>query len=408
MGVTVAPKDLLPAADVTADSHVLSDYLSPRGADLHKVYFDFLRSQLPRRRQSYDSASSRLQSAAKEMVEEPGERPDVLPDAQPDTLSAKCIQEGGSCASFQQCDTSSHIYKGYCASDYSAVCCVPRRTICEANDGICTDDSEACLAAGEIMGRKYNLRFYTWMQCNTSHVCCRPSQAFNPGPAQQAALEDEEEEEYEDEEEEEFVDVGAPARRVTIGQKVRPVKGFAGLVNPQYEEYPGNSRAAGGSPRLAARGAQAGQSGRRVVGGYRPLPRPRALPQVLPGYGLPRPLPNQRRQTARSLNPGYASNSGLYPGLDEYFAAYANPGPAVRTSAYSALPSRTSAYATSPSRSNAYATSPIRTNAYAAAPQRTNAYLTSYPGQGNVPVQASYHQSSSAANPHSLFGNIFL
>jgi hypothetical protein len=29
------------------------------------------------------------------------------------------------------------------------------------------------------MGRKYDLRFYAWMQCNQTHVCCRPSKKSN-------------------------------------------------------------------------------------------------------------------------------------------------------------------------------------------------------------------------------------
>lgn len=89
-------------------------------------------------------------------------------------LADKCSKEQGFCASFQGCDTVTHIYKGYCSSDYSQVCCVPRLSVCEANDGLCTDDREACEAAGAIMSQKYNIEFFTWMTCDSSRVCCRP------------------------------------------------------------------------------------------------------------------------------------------------------------------------------------------------------------------------------------------
>jgi hypothetical protein len=89
-------------------------------------------------------------------------------------LSAKCRDEGGECESFTGCNTVTHIYKGYCKTDYSQVCCVPRSLVCDSHDGICTDDPEACEAAGAIMGIKYQIQFKTWLTCNATHTCCRP------------------------------------------------------------------------------------------------------------------------------------------------------------------------------------------------------------------------------------------
>lgn len=89
-------------------------------------------------------------------------------------LAAKCSAEQGFCTTFNGCDTVSHIYKGYCATDYSEVCCVARLTVCEASEGLCTEDASACDAAAAIMSQKYEIEFFTWMSCDANRVCCRP------------------------------------------------------------------------------------------------------------------------------------------------------------------------------------------------------------------------------------------
>lgn len=119
--------------------------------------------------------ASKQQDIGKKLLELP-----IDVKSEPEQLRSTCEEkEGGTCTSFRGCDTAVSVYKGYCTTDYSQVCCVSRKTVCEMNDGICTDDGEACVAAGEIMGRKYNLKFYTWMPCNRTHVCCRPSRKSN-------------------------------------------------------------------------------------------------------------------------------------------------------------------------------------------------------------------------------------
>ena len=446
MGVTVAPGDVKRSRDVTRRTHdATPEYDVTSNQDLQRVYLDFLRSQWPttsygldkylttssydNNEAAYDDSESNsdqnddevydayddviveptsravtLQSAAKELSEKLSSQ---LVEKLPKSLSSKCIMEGGTCASFSQCDTTSHIYKGYCATDYSSVCCVPRQTVCQANDGICTSDRQACVAAGEIMGRKYNLRFYTWMDCNSTHVCCRPSQAFI-APKQAAASDESEDNDVsgggntDELEDDDYEEETSRKRKPSIGKRVRAPKGFRGAVNPEFEEYADdsddNDDNSGGERVVRTRGRPRVNSPPRRNGAIlRRSPPPVAQSPVasplIPAYGFPlyqqqqgqpppaaqlppQPLPPPPNAAPRPVN-AYTSNSALYPNIVDYVATYTNTNPVV--------------------------------------PSRGNAYAASYPDQGTLvtqnrlPVQASYSQgSSAAAHPSSLFGNIFL
>ena len=160
MQTTLSPKELKEVAELESDDYYNEVYSSQDGQE--ESYQDYQSDQ-----PNLDNPQSDpSQSSKSSSVEFAGGQQDLM---------SKCTAEGGTCTTFTGCDTVSNIYKGYCNTDYSSVCCVAREVICEKNDGICTDDREACLAAGEIMGKKYNLRFYTWMDCNSTFTCCRPS-----------------------------------------------------------------------------------------------------------------------------------------------------------------------------------------------------------------------------------------
>ena len=373
-------------------------------ADFKKVYLDFLRSQLPISNlakgddaqfndadygNEIDASNTELYSysdydvgigdAAKELKE--------TRKKSAKTLSAKCALEGGVCASFNDCDTTSHIYKGYCTTDYSAVCCVPRVTICQANDGICTDDREACVAAGEIMGRKYNLKFYTWMDCNSTHVCCRPSQAFTP-PVSNTRSSAKETNNVEDNEREVNVEptptrsTKPRKRKPVIGKKVKPLQGFQDAINPDFAGFPDSAEQQPIGRRIGVGGRMRVKPGRRRVAG---VPMQRQVSQALPAYGIP--------------YPGIQAQSAAIPGANQYLSG-----------GYGANPYQVSDYM------SAYtASSPGIGSVVSGYPSANNYAQTSAYGAGGYPSallgQANPHQSlqdTSQPQTNSLFGNIFL
>ena len=100
------------------------------------------------------------------------------------------------------CNTTVNIYKDLCKNyNYHDVCCISRETICQKFSGFCTNSSDVCLQAGQLLNKyKYSFAFHghghhghghkghykkgtvlSWLSCNSTHRCCHSYKRYHKG-----------------------------------------------------------------------------------------------------------------------------------------------------------------------------------------------------------------------------------